>query len=182
MAMARSRALFAREPTNDEVRAILAELATFTGARDAEQLTAAMARENPSARSGGFLPESFQALHGMALYRSGRRAAADSAWNAALEADRRELAAGREDPNLSVEIASIHAMRGESTAALEWLERGYAAGWKDGRTLARDPFYAPLRGDTRFRSLLKRMDSELERMRSALRSMTDSLAASASSG
>jgi serine/threonine-protein kinase len=175
-AMERVRALISREPNNDEVQAMLAEVATFTGAADAEQLTSAMTREHPSARSGGLLPESVAAMHGLARFRAGRRAAADSIWAAALEADQRDMAAGREDPSLPVQTAAIHAIRGDSTSALQWLERGYRAGWKDGRTLARDPFFAPLRSSARFRTLLERMDADTRRMRSSLQATTDSLA------
>src|SRR6202022_2029434 len=152
-AMQRARRLIAREPGDEEAQAYLAELATILTASDAEQLAASLSRRNPDARSGWLLPESFRALHALALQRRGQRASADSLWNEALAADRRDLAQEHENPDRLLQTAAIWAIRGDTATALDWLERGYRAGWRDARTLMRDPFFQPLHGVPRFRDL-----------------------------
>ena len=64
--------------------------------------------------------------------------------------------------------------------ALEWLERGYEAGWKDYRIIRRDPFFAGLRQEPRFRSLLARMESDVRIMQERALSPQDSTLKSAS--
>ncbi len=55
------------------------------------------------------------------------------------------------------QIAEVHAWRGERHRAFEWLERCYRE--RDGGlVLARfDPLLRDLRGDARYRDLLRRM-------------------------
>jgi hypothetical protein len=74
-----------------------------------------------------------------------------------------------------MEIAAIHAVRRETAAALEWLERGYEAGWRDYRITRRDPFFAGLREEPRFRALLARMESDVSTMQQRALSPQDSL-------
>ena len=74
-----------------------------------------------------------------------------------------------------MEIAAIHAVRGETAPALEWLERGYEAGWRDYRITRRDPFFAALREEPRFRALLARMESDVSAMQRRALSPQDSL-------
>jgi hypothetical protein len=45
------------------------------------------------------------------------------------------------------------AIRGESSLALDELDRAYAAGWRDGRTRAIDPFFASVRTEPRLQQL-----------------------------
>jgi tetratricopeptide (TPR) repeat protein len=172
----RADRLLAREPGDEEAGAWSAELATLLADADAERRTAAFAAPNPTARSGWLLPESFGAMMGLAWYRRGERARADSAWDAALEADRRDLAAGHDNPDRYLQTAAIHAIRADTSAALDWLSRGYKAGWNDGRVLALDPFFQPLRDEPRFRALLKRMHVDIARQADSVRAMSDSLA------
>ena len=75
------------------------------------------------------------------------------------------LADGNEGQRVPVEIAAIHAVKGESAPALEWLERGFAAGYKDYSTLGRHPIFEPLRREPRFPDLLKRMQEAVATMR-----------------
>jgi tetratricopeptide (TPR) repeat protein len=174
----RSRAdrLLAREPGNEEIGAWKAELATLLGEADAGQRAAAFAAANPTARSGWLLPESFAAMRGLAWYRRGERRRADSVWDAALAADRRDLAEGHDNPDRYLQTAAINAIRGDAATALGWLDRGYAAGWNDGRTLMIDPFFAPLRDDPKFQALVKRMRADIGRQADGVRALSDSLA------
>jgi hypothetical protein len=51
------------------------------------------------------------------------------------------------------------------STALDELERAYAAGWRDGRTLAIDPFFTAVRSEPRFTQLLSRIQSDVAAMR-----------------
>lgn len=58
-----------------------------------------------------------------------------------------------------VNVALIHAYRGERDQAFDWLNRAVTA--RDinlGHRLRYDPIFAPLQGDPRFRALLRRMN------------------------
>ena len=48
---------------------------------------------------------------------------------------------------------------------LEWLERGYRAGWKEARFLSLDPFFASVRGEPRYLSLTAAMTQDVAEMR-----------------
>jgi hypothetical protein len=114
-------------------------------------------------------------MHALVLHRNGRRASADSIWDAALAADQRDLDQGHQNPDRPLQTAAIHAIRGDTAAALAWLERGYRVGWNDARTLELDPFFQPLRRSPRFRELLGRMSADVARMRATVRTTRDSL-------
>jgi TolB-like protein/Tfp pilus assembly protein PilF len=177
-ALERMRRIMAESPDNDEGRAHLAELAALTGAPDAEALLAPLVAGEPSARPTIWTsPESFGALLGLVLHRGGREAQAARLWRDAMAADSADLARGHDNPDRPMEIAAIHAVRGETAAALDWLERGYKAGWRDYRITRRDPFFAGLRNDPRFRALLARMEADVKEMQARALSPRDSLLA-----
>jgi tetratricopeptide (TPR) repeat protein len=163
-AMDRARRMVARHPEDQERQWYLGELAVITGAPDAEALLAPMARAGPDSRSY-LLPESFRTLYAWTLARRGERARADSLWSEALAAARRDVARGHEKPDRPIELAAISAVRGDTAAALEWLEHGYRAGWRDNRVLARDPLFDGVRAHPRFRQLVSRMQQDVATMR-----------------
>ena len=68
-------------------------------------------------------------------------------------------------PLAFIQNAAIHALRGETAAALDVLDRAYAAGWRDGRTLAIDPVFASVRSEPRFRQVLSRIEADVAAMR-----------------
>ena len=175
-ALERMRRIMARDSGNEEGRGHLAELAVLTGAPDAEALLLPLVADQPSARPTIWTsPESFGALLALVLHRRGQRAEAATLWSGALVADSADLARGHDNPDRPMEIAAIHAVRGETVAALEWLERGYEAGWRDYRFTRRDPFFAGLREEPRFRALLARMESDVSTMQQRALSPQDSL-------
>jgi tetratricopeptide (TPR) repeat protein len=175
-ALDRIRRIMVQAPGDEEGKGHLAELAALTSAPDAEALLLPLVADQPSARPTIWTsPESFQALLALVLHRRGQRARAATLWSEALAADSADLARGHDNPDRPLEIAAIHAVRGETAAALEWLERGYEAGWRDYRITRRDPFFAGLREEPRFRALLARMESDVRVMQERALSPRDSL-------
>ena len=168
----------ARYPENDEGKGHLAELAAITGAPDAEKLLTPLVADQATARPTIWTsPESFGALLGLVLQRRGQHERAARLWSDALAADSADLARRHDNPDRPLEIAAIHAVRGETAAALQWLERGYEAGWRDYRITRRDPFFAGIREEPRFRNLLNRMESDVRTMQQRALSGRDSLLA-----
>jgi len=165
-ALERARRVIARNPAHQEARYFMAELATVAKAPDGRVFIEPLVREAPDGR-GDFLGESYRAQLALLLARSGDRAAADSLWNAASAQARKEIAAGNDNPQLPMELAGINAVRGDTAAAFEFLDRAYRAGWKDPRILALDPFFEGLRQHPRYRSAIARMQADIEAMRRA---------------
>jgi hypothetical protein len=64
-----------------------------------------------------------------------------------------------------MELAAISAIEGRTEAALEWLERGYRAGWRDVRLLNLDPFFAPVRRAPRYQATITAMTQDVMQMR-----------------
>jgi len=64
-----------------------------------------------------------------------------------------------------MELAAIHAIQGQTAKALDWLERGYRAGFKDYVILELDPFFASVREEPRFLSLTASMRQDVAEMR-----------------
>lgn len=144
----------------------LTELAFLTGQPDAE------GRLEPSLRRAGDLgagsllrPESFRTYYAYLLARRGETARASELFEQALQSAHGMLAQRDESQRVPMEIAAIHAARGEKDKALEWLSRGRDAGYKDYETIGRDPLFASLRGEPRFQALRQQMERDVAAMR-----------------
>jgi hypothetical protein len=103
-----------------------------------------------------------QAYH---LQRAGSTAEAARIMDDIAAANRESLLAGADWPWVFMQNAAIHAIRSESAAALDELDRAYTAGWRDGRTTAIDPLLASVRGEPRFKQLLARIEADVAAMR-----------------
>ena len=57
----------------------------------------------------------------------------------------------------AAQIAEVYSHRHDLDSAFKWLERGFAQRDPGLRWLKVDPLYAPLRGDSRYRELLKKV-------------------------
>ncbi|HJP57424.1 MAG TPA: protein kinase [Gemmatimonadales bacterium] len=163
-AMARARRLVRNEPDNTEGPPILAELAVITGAPDAEPLMKALAEQDPEGVSQ-YSAAGLRSFHALTLHRRGADRQADSLWRQSAAAAERSLAAGAEGPAAPMELAAINAIEGHTKEAMDWLERGYQAGWKDARQLEIDPFFDSVRREPRFQAVLAGMRQDLARMR-----------------
>lgn len=165
-ALERARKLVQVHPGDEEVQIALAELAFLTGAPDAE------ARIEPYFRRAGDLtaawlikPESSRTVYAYLLAKRGKTRRASELFEESLTRARRALDEGSESQRVPMEIAAIHAARGQKDAALDWLARGRAAGYKDYATLGRDPLFAGLRGEPQFQAVRTEMGREVAAMR-----------------
>jgi TolB-like protein len=163
-ALERARRMVRNEPDNTEGPPMLAELAVVVGDSDAARLIEPLARQDPEA-AGQMFPESLRSLYALTLHRQGDTRRAAELWRAAAAAAHRSLDSGAESYTAPMELAAISAVEGHTDAALAWLERGYRAGWKDGRFLNLDPFFASVRREPRYQALVTAMTQDVAEMR-----------------
>jgi TolB-like protein/tRNA A-37 threonylcarbamoyl transferase component Bud32 len=163
-ALERARRMVRNEPDDTEGPPNLAELAVVMAAPDAEQLIEPLARQDPEA-AGQMFPESLRSLYALTLHRRGDTRRAAELWHASAAAAERRVDAGEESYNAPMELAAISAIEGHTDAALEWLERGYRAGWKDARLLSLDPFFASVRREPRYQAVVTAITQDVVEMR-----------------
>ena len=163
-ALERARRMVRNAPDDTEGPPLLAELAVVVGDTGAKGLIEPLARQDPKA-AGQMFPESLGSLYALTVQRQGDTRRAAELWGASAAAAQRSLYAGAESYTAPMELAAIGAIEGHTDAALEWLERGYRAGWKDARLLGLDPFFASLRREPRYLALTAGMRQDVAEMR-----------------
>ena len=151
-ALERARRMVRNAPDDTEAPPILAELAVVAGDTGAKGLIEPLARQDPKA-AGQMFPESLRSLYALTVQRQGDTRRAAELWRESAAAARRSLETGAEGYTAPMELAAISAVEGHTGAALDWLERGYRAGWKDARFLELDPFFASVRREPRYLAL-----------------------------
>jgi adenylate cyclase len=163
-AVARMRAAANQKPDSIEVLLTRAEVLTFAGTADAADVVRSLVAR---AADGLFhnAPYPVKLAHAYHLQRAGSIAEAAKIMDEMTAANRESLLAGADWPLVFMQNAAIHALRGQRTAALDELDRGYAAGWRDGRTLAIDPLFTAVRSEPRFKQLLSRIEADVAAMR-----------------
>jgi serine/threonine protein kinase/tetratricopeptide (TPR) repeat protein len=163
-AVERIRALADKLPRSIEVLLTRAEILVFAGTADAPEIVQSlMTRAADGAVHSA--PYPVKMLHAYHLHRARSTAEAAKILDAIVAANRTSLVAGANGPAMFVQNAAVHALRGEIRSALAELDRAYGAGWRDGRTLAIDPFFAPIRSEPRFSQLLSRIETDVAGMR-----------------
>ena len=110
-------------------------------------------------------PYRVKLAHAYHLQHAGSISEAAKIFDEIAAANRKALLAGADWPIVFMENAAVHALRGQSPAVLDELDRAYAAGWRDGRTLAVDPLFTSVRAEPRFRQLLSRIEADVAAMR-----------------
>jgi len=165
-ALERARKASAAQPNNEEVLSLLADLALITGAADAESRVERFFRSAPDLNAGSWLlPESFRVKYAYFLAHHGEVRRAKQLMEEAARLARESMDKGNELPRVRMEIAAIHAFRQQKEPVLEWLQKAYDAGWRDSRTLARDPMFERVREEPKFRELIGRMNRDVAAMR-----------------
>ncbi|HSJ14503.1 MAG TPA: BTAD domain-containing putative transcriptional regulator [Longimicrobiales bacterium] len=95
---------------------------------------------------------------------AGDRVRADSLFHESLAFLESMIAQGTDAPRWPYEIALIHAARGDSEAAISWLQTAYDRGFRWAWMLEREPMLDPIRADPRFQGILVRMLADVETM------------------
>ena len=165
-ALSRARKMTDANPGFEEGLMVVAELSFLTGAADAETHIARWFRNTPGLTTSPLLkPETHRTTYAYLLRNRGERARAAVLLAESLKEANAALADGNEGQRVPIEIAAVHAVNGDSVQALDWLERGLTAGYKDYSTLGRHPIFASLRRESRFQDLLKKMQQTVATMR-----------------
>lgn len=165
-ALERLRQQSLADPANFEVRLVHADVAEIARAPEADSLLEALFHGNADANGWG-IPQTIRTRHAAALLRQGENARGAQLLADALARARTRLAAGYESPQLRMEIAAIRALQGEANDALEWLQRGYDAGYRNAGELSRNPLYDAIRDRSEFGRLARNIDDDIARMRAA---------------
>lgn len=151
-------------PGNIELALTRSEILTFAGTADAPDIIRTLLER---AADGVFhtAPYPVKLAHAYHLHRRGGTSEAAKLFDEIVVANRKALVGGADWPMVFMQNAAVHALRGQSTAALDELDRAYAAGWRDGRTLAIDPLLESLRSEPRFKQMLSRIEADVAAMR-----------------
>ena len=165
-ALARARKMVEANPAFEEGLMVLVELSFLTGAPDAETLVERRFRNTPGLTTSPLLKrETHRTTYAYLLMNRGERGRAGELLDESLKQAHAALADGNEGQRVPIEIAAVHAVKGESAQALDWLERGLTAGYRDYSTLSRHPIFERLRRESRFQDLLKKMQQAVATMR-----------------
>lgn len=167
-ATARLARAAAREPDDIEVNQTRSEVAFLLDSAEQEALVAPLI-ETSAGTVGVWLAETPRVRYAYALATRGDTARASRLIDDAERAARARIDGGDETPSWRVELAAIHALKRERQASLEALARAYDAGYREYGYLERDPIFAPLRTEERFRTLLDRMRRDVETQRQTAR-------------
>jgi protein kinase/serine/threonine-protein kinase len=163
-AEARIRKALAARPDDQELQAATAELSFLLKSADAPSRIETLFKQSPEA-GGYLLAESFRSLHAYLLLQRGDKQMAMTLLDEALRAAQKELDEGSELPAVSMEIAAIHALRGERDEAIRWFNAAYLAGWRQFREVDNDPFFSGIRKDPEFVRIRRKMEEDVAVMR-----------------
>ena len=108
---------------------------------------------------------SVKLLHAYQLHKEGQKGHASELMDQGLAASEEAIKGGADWLYPRIQIATVHAIRGNVPTALDWLERAYQAGWKHPRIARILPMWASLRREPRFEQLVARMEADVAAMR-----------------
>jgi serine/threonine protein kinase/tetratricopeptide (TPR) repeat protein len=166
-AVARTEAMVARAPQNEEVKFHRADIAFLTKSSDLEMALEPLMERSASNFINVY--ESVRLRYAYALQKRGEAARAATLLAEAERIAREKVEKGDQTPALRIELAAASELRGDHAGALEWLSRAYDAGCRDYGLLERDPILAPLGSDARLRGILERMRKDVDAQRARAR-------------
>jgi hypothetical protein len=167
-AVKRADSVVSREPNIEDVKFFRAELAFLLNAPDLERWVAPLMERSPSNRGASAVSHRLKYAYAM---RNQGQAAKAAALVADAERVARALAEQQPDTTeLRVELAAVSAMRQDSSAALEWLQRAYDGGYRDYAYIELNPIFKQQMGaDPRYVAYLDRMRSDVAAQRERAR-------------
>ena len=163
-ALDRIRRTVDKSPNNVEALLARLEIATIAGSPDVARFTQPLLAESADAPTS-LIWHSVKLLHAYQLHKDGEKARASALMDQVQAANEEAIRGGADWIYPPLQNVTIHAIRGDVTAALDWLERAYQAGWKDARTTRLVPMWASLQREPRFERLVARMEADVTAMR-----------------
>jgi hypothetical protein len=164
-ALDRQRRAATAFPQNSEAQGTFTDMAVLLDAPEAAERLDREIREGRGAGHAMYSPYRPRTWRAFLFVRAGDRARAQPLIDAALVATRETIAAGEVSFNPLMENAVLYLMQGKRAEALDALEAGVRAGWKDAIFLRRDPLLAPLRDEARFGAIVEQVEREVAEMR-----------------
>ena len=153
-----------RHAGEQEFEGFAADAMLFLGEPEAARATIERrSRLTPDAFGFDLSQRTNRTKYAFLLHQLGERDSAAVLFDAALSANHAAIERGSELSNRPQEIAAIHAFRGNTRQALEWLERTYQAGYRLHRILAQDPMFTSIRNNEQFQAILTRMEEDVAR-------------------
>jgi len=150
-----------------ELEALVTDLSMITGEPDAEAQLLRFATGNldPAYMNFMILPESPRVRLAWFHQKRGDRAGAAKLLTEAEGIAMGHWRDGLEAPSLPVELAAIHAMKGDAGESAAWMRRAYDLGWREPIQDKVDPMLAGAGNDPRFQAVVKMIKDDLERQR-----------------
>jgi serine/threonine protein kinase/Tfp pilus assembly protein PilF len=102
---------------------------------------------------------------GFILKQSGDTEGSRAILDESMKTDQEALARQNEWYAIPYDIACVHAIRGETSEALSWLEKALDAGWTDYVIAQKDPVFQGLTSNPRFKELMSRAAMRVDAMR-----------------
>jgi serine/threonine-protein kinase len=173
-AVKRADEVVARAPTIEEVKFFRADFAFLLDAPDLERWVEPLMERSASGR--GYVATSHRLKYAYALRKRGEAARAAALVEEADRIARERLDLQPDTTELRVELAAASALKGDSAAALEWLQKAHDGGYRDYGYLLRDPILRQQFGtDSRFADIIDRMrrDVAAQRERARARGLLD---------
>lgn len=165
-ALQRIRQAATAQPRNEELQNLEADLALISGVPDAEKRVERLFRSAPDlSASSMVLLESSRTRYAYLLARRGEKTRAAQLMEQAASLAQQTVQQGNDMPRVRLEIAALNAMLRQKEVALQWLQQAYDAGYRDPRTLVRDPMFENVREEPKFKELLGRMEKDVGIMR-----------------
>lgn len=156
--------LLAEDPDGFLPHFIRADVAMAAGCADAAiEHYERCYRMDPDSRGG--IARSTRALLGGAHLKGGDPERGRALLAAAEMASVRSLAAGATWGGIHHDLALVHAARGETEAALHWLEQAYRVGWRLADQIRTEPGLRPLRTEERFRRVAAAAERDVAEQR-----------------
>jgi hypothetical protein len=154
-----------RKPTVFEVRQVYSDIAELARHASADSLIEALAPQHLDAFAWFVAQTNRTRLAGVLLQRGDTVRAHRLLAHALERATRAIDDEGSDHSAERLEIAAIHALRGERDVAIQWVRRAYDAGERGHRLLELSPAFAGIREMPEFREIMRLMEADVARMR-----------------
>ena len=105
----------------------------------------------------------------LAYERMAQHELAQNALEEGVELGRKARQKGWDHPQLKVNLARIHALRGQKEEAMELLRQAYSQGWRRVWSAERDVTFEKVRFEPDFRSLMGQINTEVAALRERVR-------------